>query len=490
MPRVGILTFWHETNTYSPRPATRAAFEQFELLEGGDVLERHAGTGSVLGGFLSASDWATVVPLFAAGAWPSGPAPAPVAQELLGRVRAQLLAAGPLDGVLLDLHGAMVADEHEDIEAEVLAVVQTLQPRAATVAVLDLHGNPSARFTRRCDAIVGYATYPHVDMHERGRESSALMRRLLDGESLATWMVKLPLLTTPLAQGTDAQPMHGLLEAAARRAVAAGDVRVSLLPGFPYSDVPRAGFSVLGVGERDRRPAVEAVLHAVADDVIAAAPDFAIRRPSPREAIEQAQRASGPIVVADVGDNVGGGGPGDGTVLLAELLRQDVEDFVVTIADPDVVRDARACGTDGSLRVRLGAKLDALHGSPVEAEACVRRLHDGTYRAGGSWRTGQQFSMGPTAVLGIGRGTALVTSLPTPPFHAEQLTTSGIDPRSANVIALKGALAWRAPYAELIAGAVEADTPGVCPLDPGALPRRTGVAVEPAAAAAGQPAPR
>jgi microcystin degradation protein MlrC len=472
-PRVGIVSVWHETNTYASRRATLADFERFELLEGDAVAAAHRDTGSVVGGFLDATDL-ELVPLLAAGTWPSGPADAETALELRRRLQQALSAAPRLDGMLLNLHGAMVTEAFEDADLMVVETVRESLGALPLAAVLDLHANPSPELAAACDALIAYDTYPHVDMRERGREAAALLAEALAGRRLATAIGKLPLLTCPLAQATDAEPMRSLQERARQRGREAGVARVSLTAGFPYSDVARAGTSVLVVHDADAADAARAVVRATLDDVEAHATAFEVQREGPQAAVDEALRApAGPVVLADVGDNIGGGSPGDGTALLAELLRREARGAVVVLADAEAVAAAEAAGVGGRLQASVGGKTDALHGPPLPVDGVVEQLSDGRYRTSGTWMTGKEFSMGRTAVLAVDGVTVVLTERPTPPFHVEQLTSLGIDPNAASVIVAKGAVAWRAAYGELAASAIEVATPGVCPVDLASLPRRT-----------------
>ena len=473
--RVGIVGMWQETNTYSSRPTTLAQFEAFELLEGEEILTHHRGTGSVIGGFLDGMAGVESVPLFSAGAWPAAPPDEPTTMELLRRLDRALAAAPTLDGVLVNLHGAMVASGAEDMEAETLRRIRDSFPKVPVMAVLDLHANFSAEACAHCDAVVGYRTYPHVDMADCGREAAALMRRALAGERFITAYGKLGHLTSPLAQGTEQGPMRGLLQRAEIRTQAAGAERVTLLPGFPYSDVSRCGFGVLAVATADKSEAAVTVVADTMVDVERHLSEFALNRPKAAEAVrEAAARPSHPVVLADVADNVGGGSPGDGTTLLAELVKQKVVGAVVIIADGAAVAAAKAAGTGSTLTLSLGGKSDRLHGDPIVVAARVLRVTDGTYRAEGSWMTGQTFSMGPTAVVELSGGvTVIIVTTATPPFHLEQLTANGVDPAETSIIVAKGAIAWRAAYENVMASAIEVDTPGCCPIDPTTLPRET-----------------
>lgn len=472
-PRVGIIGMWQETNTYSPRATTLADFAAFELLERDEILEHHRGTGSVVGGFIEGLGDVPAIGLVSAGAWPAAPPDLETSHALMARLEAALARAPDLDGLLVNLHGAMVTAGYSDMEAETLRRIRERFPQSHIMAVLDLHANFSAEACSYCDVVVGYRTYPHIDMAECGSATAAFMKRALNGERFVTAYGKLGNLTTPPGQGTEVEPMRGLIDRAEARAAAAGIDRVTLLPGFPFSDVSRCGFGILAVATAPAGDAAVELVRETMADVERRLPDFVVERPSAADAVrEAAARPQKPVVLADVADNVGGGSPGDGTTLLAELLSQNIAGSVVIIADAETAAAAVAAGVDATLTVSLGGKSDALHGAPVVTTAKVVRVSDGIYRTEGSWMTGQQFSMGPTAVLDLPGGvTVLVTSTATPPFHVEQLTANGIDPTAATIIVAKGAVAWRAAYGDLMASAIEVNTPGCCPIDPSTLPR-------------------
>jgi microcystin degradation protein MlrC len=470
MTRIGIAGIWHETNTYSARSTSLSDFEAFALLDGDAITERHAGTGSVVGGMLDV-DGFTPVPLVHAGAWPAGRVTADALDALRGRLRAALLGAGPLDGLLVDLHGAMVAEGEDDVELSVLRTIRDIVGVVPVVAVFDLHGNPSPSMVALCDAVVVYDTYPHVDMRERGREAAEIMLDAVAGAHHRTLIRKVPVLVSPLAQATDAPPMREL-EAKARELEHHPAIRrVALFPGFPYSDVRRAGFSIV-------------VTHHGSDDVASAAAaemfdvvmahDWRVTRSSPVDAVTEAMASSArPVVLADVADNIGGGSPGDGTALLAELLARGAVGAVVTIADADVALQAATAGPGAILEARVGGKTDHLHGEPVPIGGRVVRVSDGRYRTTGTWMTGQEFSMGTTAVIDAGGVTVVVTERATPPFHREQLTSLGIEPAEVAIIVAKGAVAWRSAFGDVAGHVIEVDTPGICPVDPSVLPRTT-----------------
>lgn len=474
-PRVAVVGVWHETNGYASRRATLDDFADFELLSGRELYEHNRGVGSVIGGFLDLEEQLDLVPVFSAGAWPSGPATAQTWATIRDRLVTELRAAGPVDGVLVNLHGAMVCDGCDNVELATATAIRGVVGPVPVAAVLDLHANVHPRLPELVDVLVGYDTYPHVDMRDRGREAAALLDRMVAGEDLCTVLAKSPLLTCPLAQGTEDEPMRGLLARARRRAADAGVVRVSIAAGFPYSDVPQVGTSVYVVTDRRRRAEAARVADETIADVESCADDFLLDRPAPDKAVAEAlEQQHHPVVLADVADNVGGGCPGDGTAVLAELLAQQAPDAVVTIADPQVARVATAAGVAAVLRdFDLGGRTDDLHGPPVRVDrATVEALTDGEYVSTGSWQHGQRFALGPSALLRIAGVRVLVTDRAVPPFHRDQLTLVGVDPGATAVLVAKSAVAWRAAFPDA-AVAIEVDGPGACPIDLDRLPRRT-----------------
>lgn len=471
--RVGLVGLWHETNTYSSMPTTMEDFARFELLADEQLAEHNLGTRTVIGGYLDASGF-DVVPVFAAGAWPSGPTTGHVLDELLTRTEDGLRGAGPLDAVLVNLHGAMVAQGVDDVEATLLGSIRRAVGQVPVGAVLDLHANPSPELTRDVDVLVSYDTFPHVDMYERGAEVAALLGKVLAGRGLRTSMRKTPMLVCPIAQSTADGPLGEIQRRAADRGKQEGLARVCVVGGFAYSDVDRAGMSVLAIHDDATEQAARDVMDETVADIAAHAAEFTVSRPGPAEAVRLAMtRTRQPVFLADVADNIGGGSPGDGTALLAELLRAGARDCVVTITDHEVVSAATLVGVGGEIDALLGGKTDRLHGDPVRVRGRVARLGDGRYRSGGYYMTGQEFSMGPTAVLDVAGNAVVVTSLPTPPFHSEQLSSVGVDVRAAKIVVVKGALAWREAFRDMVGDIIEVATPGICPVDVSDLPRHT-----------------
>ena len=216
-PTVAVLGLWHETNTFASQATTLEQFRQLELAVGDDVGERNAGVGSVIGGFID-NEQLDLSMCLSAAAWPSGIVTADASQHIFDESLRRLETIGKVDGVLVNLHGAMVAEDIEDPELRLVRAVRDRHPYAPIAAVLDLHANPSPELISSCDIVISYDTYPHVDMRERGNEAAALLARSLGTEErFSTIVSKLPLLATPLALATDTQPMRGIQQRAFRK---------------------------------------------------------------------------------------------------------------------------------------------------------------------------------------------------------------------------------------------------------------------------------
>jgi microcystin degradation protein MlrC len=271
-----------------------------------------------------------------------------------------------------------------------------------------------------------------------------------------------------LGQDTDRKPMLSLMKAARDAERRRGMLSVSLMAGFPYADVPEMGPAVIAVADADRAGA-----RAIADELAGGMWKFRkelyVAGHRPEEAVRIAHVLDcRPVVLVDLGDNVGGGSAGDGTVLLAELLRQGARDAVVTLYDPEAARAAIEAGPGGPFDREVGGRVDRLHGDPVRVRGVVRSVHDGKWVEDKARHGGRRFNdQGPTAVVETeGRNLVVLNSLRTPPFSLGQLTSLGIEPERQTILVVKAAVAHKAAYGPIAAALVEVDTPGLTAIDP------------------------
>ncbi len=341
--RILVTGAWHETNTFSAVPTELQDFRSYQYALGDDVLTRHAGTNTEIGGMMegAAVHGFDLRPAMFAGAVPSGLITRQTFEHIVDETCMRARRLAPLDGALVALHGAMVAEGAAGAEAIFLDRLRAeLGPDCPTVATFDIHANLSSALFERADVLIGYDTYPHVDMAQRGREAAAVLSEILDSGALpAKAYRKLPLLTVPQVQATAEVPMNDVI-AVLHAVEASPGVRTgSVAVGFPYADVPHLGVAVVIYG--DDTAAVERGADRTAEAIWRKRRALVAELVSPREAVAQSLAAPlGPVVLVDVADNVGGGAPGDGTVLLQELLDASARRSVVVIWDPHAARKA------------------------------------------------------------------------------------------------------------------------------------------------------
>ena len=470
--RVAIGGIWHETNTFANTRTTLDDFRAYQFAQGDWIIKRYRDVLNEIGGMHIGSRLNNfeLVPTFFAGAVPSGI----VARETYEQLAAWLLndlAHNDFDGVLLVLHGAMVAENVSDVEGDLLQRVRALVRNKPIVATFDIHANLSAAMIENADALIGYDTYPHVDVYERGTEAAHVMGKILRGEIQPTPAFEhVPLLSVPQAQYTSGSPMKEIM---LRRAEMENDSRVvtaSVAVGFPYADVEFAGMSVSVTTNDDAELAAQ-YARELRELIWAQRNTFVVQNMSVDEAVQRAMESDEePVILVDVADNIGGGSPGDGTVLLEKLLAAKAQDTVVTIADAEAVTQAIDAGITSNVTLRVGGKTDSMHGAPIQVRGRVRLISSGEYVHKGSYMTGTTMRMGHTVVLDCDGLDLVLMERKTMPFDAQQLRSLGIEPADKKIIVVKSAIAWQAAYGDIAREIIYVDTPGICTANLKTLP--------------------
>ncbi|MCS7046016.1 MAG: M81 family metallopeptidase, partial [Gemmataceae bacterium] len=363
--RVGIVALMHESNTFIDDPTTVDHFAQDLLVEGEPMRRKLREAHHEIGGFFQGLDEAGIeaVPVFAARALPHGPVQAEAFDDLVGRLEIALDHAPQLDGLLVAPHGAMVAENHADADGYWLSRLrERWGPRFPIIGTLDLHANLSPLMVQACDALISYRTNPHLDQRQRGREAAMLMARTLRGEVRPTMAGAFPPLAVNIErQLTSAPPCRTMYERADAMLSRPGVLSNSLLLGFPYADVVEMGSAVIVVTDNDR-PQAQRLADELAQAWWEARGEFVGRLISVEEAVRQTENLEGPICLLDMGDNVGGGSPGDGTTLAHALNQPGLGPSFICLWDPEAVRQAAAAGCGASVRLRVGGKTDRRHG--------------------------------------------------------------------------------------------------------------------------------
>jgi microcystin degradation protein MlrC len=467
--RIAIGGIYHESNSFSARLTTLEDFRSSSLLTGGAIIDYWRGTNSEVAGFLDGIEaiGGEAVPTLVAWGMPSGPVAARDLEELAGELARRIAQEQDIAGILLVCHGAMVCETRTDADAFWLHQVRKAVGRhVPIVATLDFHANVTPEMVAAVDAVVGYRTYPHTDYRDRGKEAAEILAKTLRGETHPiAHCVQVPVVPNLLTQFTACAPMRCLMDAADDVRRAAGCISASVFGGFQWADVPHHGISVVTVSEKGDPDTVRAG-EAIARKAWDLRHSFRTDLVSVEDAVRQANEPGPtPVVLVDTGDNVGGGAPGDGTIVLKELLEQHSSGAVVLVHDPETVQRAIETGVRGRARFRIGGKTDALHGEPVETEGDVRLLSSGLFVNVGPMREGLREDMGRTAVIDARGVTIIATEKRSPMWNLEQLRSLGIEPTRCRTIVVKAAIAHRAAYSPIAGRMVELDTPGITALD-------------------------
>jgi microcystin degradation protein MlrC len=477
--RIAIGGFLHESHSFAPRPTGWAEFQTPggfpAYVRGAGLFDAVRSTSVPSAGALSVAEprGVDLVPLSWCFANPAGP----VTEEAFERIAACLIAdlatavdEAPLDGLYLDLHGAMVAEHFPDAEGELLRRARAVVGPDVPIAIsLDPHANVTALMAEKADVIVPFRTYPHVDMKAAGaRAMELLLARIARGLPWPYAYRQLDYWTPLTMQCTMVSPMSDVLAERATLAAGNGIVELGFCFGFPYADFPGCGMAITCYAED------QALADAAADKLKsyldAHEADFAGGALPVEEGVAQAIAASGqgkPVVIADTQDNPGGGGHGDTTGLLAELIRQDAPATLGMINDAESAASCHAAGEGAEISLKLGGKSD---GVPVHVQAKVLRLTDGRFVCTGPMAAGNPADLGPSALLGIGPVKVLVVSRKMQALDQAMFRHAGIEPADEQILALKSSVHFRADFQPIAQEVIVVAAPGPVVADPSSLP--------------------
>jgi microcystin degradation protein MlrC len=480
MTRIAVGGFLHETNTFAPTKAVYEAFVQGggwpPMSQGSELIEKMRGINVGMAGFVPAAEalrW-DLVPTIWCAASPS----AHVTKDAYERVVAVMVdgirAAGAIDGVYLDLHGAMVAEHLDDGEGEILARVREVIGRDLPLVVsLDLHANVTPEMVEYADALIAYRTYPHVDMADTGRAAADHLALLLaTKQKFAKAFRQLPFLIPISWQCTNDQPTKGIYQ---KLAALQDDAvpTLSFAPGFPAADFRNCGPSVFAYGrtQADADAAADTIFNVIAGHEN----DFDGRIYTPDEgvryAMELATRASKPIVIADTQDNPGAGGDSDTTGMLRALVRNGARRAAIgVIVDPESAKAAHAAGAGATIGLALGGKSGIPGDAPFEATFVVEQLSDGRFIAPGPYFGGSRMNLGPSAALRIGDIRVVVASRKAQLADQAMYRYVGIEPSEQAILVNKSSVHFRADFEPIAEQLLICAAPGAMPADTAALP--------------------
>jgi microcystin degradation protein MlrC len=450
-----------EVSTFNP---FASRYSDFDISYGDDILRVHRGGRLEIGGALSvfdARDDLELIPTYSARSITSGGTLAQadfqrIAEEFLTSIRAAL----PVDGVYFSLHGAMASDDEGDPEGYLLQETRLILGETVPIVVsLDLHGILTDRMLQHADAIVAYHTYPHVDFFETGERAARLLLRVIAGEVRpVTAKVRIPALVRGDQLITESGLFGGMIRHAQAVERSPGGLSAGMFIGNPFTDVPALATYSFAVTDNDAVRAEREALK-MAHDFWAVRHELRAHLTSLKEAVEIAkQTTEGTVIFVDAADATSSGASGDSNAILRALVEAGYKGRVLLpVVDPPTVLEAFKAGVGMAMRNPVGGALDRQRFQPLDIEATVRMLSDGSFineSHGTTWNAGN------TAVLEAGHVTMVVTSRAVSLYDRSLFLAHGQDPRRFDLVVVKSPHCQPQFYKDWAARMVNVDAPG------------------------------
>lgn len=473
--KVLIAQFHHETNSFCPILADETKYRNYRFDVGEAVFDNQRGIGSELGAFLDVLDKRTdimLIPAVALNAAPSGPVTKEVYDFVTQEIVKLIRKYSPLDGVLLSLHGAMVAIGHPDGEGDLLEVIRELVgDTVPIIASLDLHANITEKMARNATALLPYECYPHTDTYETGLLTAKILLDTLDGIYNPIMVFRHVPYLLPLFP-SDFSEMKCIYDVTKNIAKQKGVLSARFAHGFFLSDIKEMGMGVTVVTNGDSTLAAQ-YADELADYIKGQQPNLKREYPPLEDVLEKAlAEKEKPFVIADASDNPGAGGMSDTTHILREILKRGIRGAVLaTIVDPASVDLCVKSGVGTNVDLQLGGRSDpCFSGGPLSVTAYVKMITDGKYASKEKLSYGEVINHGKTAVVEIEGNTVIITSIPRQPWDIEIFRSHGIMPERQKLIITKSAVHYRASYSKITDMLYAVALPGLAPPVPDGLP--------------------
>ena len=464
--RIAIGSILTECNQLGGPLIDRSWFERYELCRGDEILAIDSG---VVGGMLGvlAGRGAEPVPLLYASTCPGGMIASACYAELKDDLLDRLRDCLPVDGVLLPLHGAAVAEDVDDVEGDLISTVrEVVGPTVPIVGTLDLHAHVTADMVRGANALIAWETYPHCDAFTTGERGARLLLDTLDGLCRPTMAVgKVPVVTGAILGSTEGDgPFAQVMRFAKSLEGRGGVLSTSALLVHPVLDQVGMGSGAIVVTDNDL-PKASALARQTAEAYWSRRFDLEPEVYAPADAIARGLAVEGgPVLLVETADCCGGGAAGDSVATLRSLMEADAQGIsLVPVVDPEAAEACHKAGVDGEVTLSIGHRLDPQWGEPITVNGTVARLGDGRFRySGGIWN-GIEGKMGPSAVLAIGEIRVLVSTHGTYDWADEQYRSMGLDASSAKFVVAKNPMNHRLAYGPIAKAVYVLDTPGPTP---------------------------
>lgn len=459
---VGALI--HEGNSFSPIPTTIEVFESYYIRGGDAILNGYGSDKSEVPGFLSvlAEAGVTPVPLVAAFGGIGGAITREAFEILVGEMELRLQEASPVDGVLLSLHGAVYVEDEDDGDGEIIERFRKILDPAVPIGVtLDLHSHVTERMLQPNTFLIGYETYPHIDLFETGQKAARLMLDTISGKRRPVMALeKRPLIVSATAARTTDAPLSHVVAAARKAEQESRVLHASYFPVQPWLDVPDLGFAVLtcadGNADEARKVATE-----LADLAWQLRKEFEPAVVGLDDAIRIGLSTPGVTVIGDAGDAPSGGSAADNATILSKLLGAGADKSprltYLSLCDPKAVEVACSAGVGSAITTEVGHFFSKNDGEPVKITGKVRLISDGDYC---SRDNNVSFPMGRTAVIEIGSIRLLVRTNPAAEWDVAFYISQGLDPEDAGLVFVKSPGGFYHSFNKITDHIFVADTPG------------------------------
>jgi len=451
--KILIVQFTHETNSFCPQKADMQAYKNMIFLMGNDMFDKQRGQRSGVGGFLDVLEKYgefELVPSVALSASPSGPVTADVYDFVLKEVTAAIKEHSLLDGVLINFHGAMVAEGHDDGEGDLMEVIRSMVGwDIPIIATLDLHANVTDKMAKCATVMVPFEEYPHIDTYETGCRAAEIMAQTLLGNIKPVMSYrKIPFLQPLLPSASDElSPIYALAkELNAKEEM----LSVRFTHGFFPADIAELGMSVLAIADGNSNLADECA-DKLCNFILDSIPKLKAQYMTLDEALNKSVSSEGIFVLADSSDNPGAGGVGDTTHILREVLKRGIKGVAIaTITDYKFVEKCVSSGVGTIVESELGGWSDPQYsGGPLKVSAYVKKISDGKYKSKAQMSYGVEFNHGKTVVVEIEGNYVIVTSISRQPYDIEIFRNHGITPEDQKILVVKSAIHYRATFKDV-----------------------------------------
>ena len=453
--RILVAMMKHETNTFSPIPTSLDRFFEWGGHLGDDAYHAYKGTGMPFSAYIDVAETAghQVITPIAAEAMPSGI----VQAEAYNFMTKQILEAVQtgVDAALLDLHGAMVSETTDDGEGTLLYEMRKINPQLPIGVTYDLHANLTQKMVENCTCLIGYKTYPHIDMYEVGSQIANILINSINEnyEPVICWG-RPPVLAQTLRMGHNDEPMKSILALTKEAEKDPEILAATVFGGFPLADFNDAGSSACIVAKHDNKLAKD-WCDRIVKQIWENRREFVYSGRVLSEALTYAKSLEdGPTILLDHADNVGSGGTQDVMTVIEEVIKAGLEDVAVAaVYDPEAVDLMTKAGIGQEISLNLGGKTDMpsinTKGQPLRIKGTVKTLTNGEWIVRGPMYTGVKVSMGNTAVLAVGGMEIVIISKHHEPWDTGVFTSVGIQPDKKRYLLLKSRIHYRAGFEQL-----------------------------------------